>query len=362
MTKIKTIRAFASAALASLLMAACGGGGDGDQSPHVQYSRLVVFGDSLSDVGSYATPGIVAQGGGKYTVNGDGVMIWVERLAAQMQVDAPCAAETGLEASGPFAALAAPIAKVAGCFDYAQGGSRVTNPIGVANKALLPDSSGYLGQLTVPLVTQMQNHLAAVGGSYAGDELVSVLAGGNDLFMNLAVLQATIGAGGDPTAAATAAVTAMAQAGGELAGYIQSLVLAKGATHVVVVNLPDVSKTPFALSQDASTQALVLQMTEAFNDQLAQGLAGVTGVLTVDAFTQSQDQAANPAQYALTNITDTACDLTKTPIGSLTCSSATVVAGDISHYSYADTVHPTPFGYQLLAEFVARQLISAGWL
>jgi phospholipase/lecithinase/hemolysin len=188
------------------------------------------------------------------------------------------------------------------------------------------------------------------------------LAGGNDLFMNLAVLQATIGAGGDPTAAATAAVTAMAQAGGELAGYIQSLVLAKGATHVVVVNLPDVSKTPFALSQDASTQALVLQMTEAFNDQLAQGLAGVTGVLTVDAFTQSQDQAANPAQYALTNITDTACDLTKTPIGSLTCSSATVVAGDISHYSYADTVHPTPFGYQLLAEFVARQLISAGWL
>jgi phospholipase/lecithinase/hemolysin len=356
-------RSMTGAAVAAVLVAACGGGGDGDQSPSVHYSKLVVFGDSLSDVGSYATPGIVAQGGGKYTVNGSGVMIWVERLAAQMQVDAPCAAETGLNASGPLAALAAPATKVAGCYDYAQGGSRVTNPVGVANAALLPDSSGYLGQLTVPVVTQMQNHLAAVGGSYAGDELVSVLAGGNDLFINLATLSATVAAGGDPTAAATAAVTAMATAGGELAGYVQSLLLAKGASHVVVVNLPDVSKTPFALSQDAQTQALILQMTQAFDDQLASGLSGVSGVLLVDAFTQSDDQAANADQYALTNITDTACDLTKNLLGSsLVCSSANVISGDVSHYAYADSVHPTPFGYQLLAEFVARQLLTAGWL
>ncbi|MBS0448776.1 MAG: SGNH/GDSL hydrolase family protein [Proteobacteria bacterium] len=351
------------AAAATALLAACGGGGDGDQSPAVHYSKLVVFGDSLSDVGSYATPGIVAQGGGKYTVNGSGAMIWVERLAAQIQVTAPCAAETGLDASGPFAALAAPATTHADCYDYAQGGSRVTDPIGVANAAVLPgDTSGYLGQLTVPVVTQMQNHLAAVGGSYAGDELVTVLAGGNDLFVNLATLSATVMAGGDPTAAATAAVTAMATAGGQLAGYVQSLVLAKGATHVVVVNLPDVGKTPFALSQDAQTQGLIEQMNQAFNDQLATGLSGVAGVLLVDLYTQSGNQAANPALYALTNITDTACDLTKTPIGSLTCSDATVIAGDISHYAYADTVHPTPYGYELIAEFVAQQLLVAGWL
>jgi phospholipase/lecithinase/hemolysin len=362
MKKIRSIGRAAAAAVASVLLAACGGGGDGDQSPHVQYSKLVVFGDSLSDVGSYATPGVVAQGGGKYTVNGAGVMIWVERLAAQMQVTAPCAAETGLQASGPFAALAAPTVTVAGCFDYAQGGSRVTNPIGVANAALLPDSSGYLGQLTDPVVDQMQRHLAAIGGSYAGDELVSVLAGANDLFINLATVSATVAAGGDPTAAGTAAGTAMATAAGELAGYVQSLVLAKGAKHVVVVNVPDVSKTPFALSQDAATQGLIQQLTEAFNTQLASSLANVSGVLIVDAYTQSQDQAANPAQYALTNVTTPACDPTKTPIGSLTCSAATVISGDISHYEYADSVHPTPYGYELLAQFVAEKLISAGWL
>ncbi len=62
---MKNLRSIGSAA-AALLLAACGGGGDGDQNPAVQYSRLVVFGDSLSDVGSYATPGIVAMGGGKY--------------------------------------------------------------------------------------------------------------------------------------------------------------------------------------------------------------------------------------------------------------------------------------------------------
>ena len=360
---MKTLHGLALAAVTSLLLAACGGG-DGDQSPKVQYSKVVVFGDSLSDVGTYATPGIQALGGGKFTVNGADAKIWIELLAAQAGVPAPCAAQTGLEASGPLESLAAPIANIPGCYNYAQGGARVTELVGPFNKALLAfdNTDGYLGQLTDPVINQLTRHLAVTGGSFAADDLVTVLAGGNDVFMNLGTVSATVAAGGDPTAAATAAVTAMGTAGAQLAGYIKALVLANGATHVVVVNLPDVSQTPFGLSVDASTQGLIRTMVTTFNDQLASGLAGSDGVLLVDAYTQGQDQFARPAQYAVSDPTALACDLAKTPIGSLTCSAASVVAADVSHYAYADPVHPTPYGYRLLAEFVTDRMLKMGWL
>lgn len=354
---MKQFRAGALALLAGALLAACGGGGDGDQSPKVKFTRLVSFGDSLSDVGSYATATFVAAtgGGGKYTVNSASARNWVELLSAQVGLGAVCAAQTGLQSSGPLAGFAQATTNKGGCYGYGQGGARVTNPVGPGNKALiaLGDTSGYLGQLTDPVVNQMNRHIAA--GGYTGSELVLVLAGGNDVFINLA----SVGAGGSPTAA----VTAMGVAGAELAGYVKALVLAKGAKYVVVVNLPDVSKTPLGFGSPAATQGLIQTMSKTFNDQLTAGLVGTPGVVLVDAYTQSQDQAAHPEQYGVTNGTALACDLTKTVISSsLACTDKTVVTGDVSHYQFADTVHPTPYGYQLLAQFVSAQMAKAGWL
>ena len=132
------------------------------------------------------------------------------------------------------------------------------------------------------------------------------------------------------------------------------------------MNLPDVSQTPFAASLPAQTQGLINTMVTTFNAQLHAGLAGTTAVLEVDAYTQGRDQTANPGQYAISNITTPACDLTKLGAtlfaSSLVCTDATVIAGDMSHYQYADTVHPTPFGYSLLARYVGQQMINAGWL
>lgn len=385
---MKFIRFLGVASAASLLLAACGGGGDGDQSPRVHYSAMVSFGDSLSDVGTYATPavkGASGTAGGKFTVNGPNGKNWTELVAGQLGTGAACAAQTGLESSGPLAAFAQTPASHAGCYGYAQGGARVTNPVGPGNKALIAagDTSGYVGQLTVPVVTQINNHLTAVGGSFSGTELVTVMAGGNDVFINLATVSATVAAataapGATPQsiaaaaqAASTAAVTAMATAGGELAGYIKALILAKGATHVVVVNLPDVSQTPLAYAQSQTTQGLISLMTTTFNDQLHAGLASTAGVLEVDAYTQGRDQVANPGTYGLTNVTTPACDLTKENTAntvtmpfasSLVCSTNTLIAGDTSRYEFADTVHPTPFAYQLLAQFVTKRMIESGWL
>ncbi len=469
---------FAVALLAATALASCGGGGGGDQSTKVKFSSQVSFGDSLSDVGTYEVGTVAALGGGKYTVNNVGTdgknasKNWTELMAAQFGLPAPCSAETGLLglASQGFSV---PVVAHAGCTSYAQGGARVTDPVGPGN-ALLGGSNAVLGQLTVPVLTQIQTHLAANGGSFKGDEIVFVMAGGNDVFMQLATLSATATATGTaagtaavnsaistqvnkdiaagtctptdaqasncvvpaegelwqaslgstaavnaavaaqvskdvtagtctPTDAqasncvtpavtelvtayltalgnaaglaagnayasgpgATAAVTAMGQAGAELAGYVNTLIVGKGAKYVTVVNLPDVSKTPFALSTDASTQTLITSMVTTFNSQLQSGLNASASVLYVDAYTVSRDQATNPAPYGLTNVTSPACDLSaaKNALGSsLVCNKSNLVAGVTDNYQFADSVHPTPYGYLLLARYVSKEMAVKGWL
>ncbi|MDB5847740.1 MAG: hypothetical protein JWP29_1492, partial [Rhodoferax sp.] len=207
--------------------------------------------------------------------------------------------------------------------------------------------------------TQIANHLAK--GGLTGGELVVVMAGGNDVFSNLD----TVGVTTTPEQAATA----MATAGAELATLVKTQLIAKGAKYVVVVNLPNVSITPSTLAADAAvpgSRALTDAVTKAFNGQLAAGLAGVAGVVQVDAYAQSTDQAANPASYGLTNVTVPACSSTSAlnplPGYSLTCSTASTVPGDVSHYQYADGVHPTPFAHSLLARLVSRDMARVGWL
>lgn len=353
------MRQFKSAVslLAAAFLAGCGGGGGGDQTPKVQFNSMVSFGDSLSDVGTYSVGTVKALGGGKYTINSADAKIWIELLASQLKLAAPCAAQTGLNGD-PTKGFSVPVTNAAGCTAYAQGGARVTNPVGPGNK-LLGGANATLGQLTVPIITQIQNHLAASGGSFKGNEVVFVLAGGNDILINLA----TVSAGGSPTAAVTAAGTA----GAELAAYVNNLILAKGAKYVVLVNVPDVSETPLGNAAEAGkagSKALINTMVTTFNSQL-QSLNGNPNVAYVDAYTVSRDQVSNPAQYGLTNVKDTACDLSpaKNPLGSsLVCTQANVIPGVVDRYEFADTVHPTPFAHQLLARYVALELVKKGWL
>jgi len=346
----------------------------------------------------------------------------------------------------------APVA-VPGCTNYAQGGSRVTDPNG-------PGRSG--GALTEPVAAQIQNFLAlpANGGAFKGTELVTVMAGANDMFAqsdiltaaatkvgndtgnaafatsiitqlvtaapaaNRAAAQATIGAAvmgaaqaanATPTSIITAAIVAaatdagmngytnpaatlanaqtlgataqaaattqgntaaatyvgttgitiatagMSAAAKELADNVK-LILSKGAKKVVVLNIPDASQTPYGVSSGQAP--LVLAMTQAFNARLKAELTGVAGVLQLDAFAENQKQFANPAQFGLTNVKDMVCKAGPTnPTGtSLLCNPSNILAGDTSRYMFADSVHPTPYSHKLLAQFVTKELVLAGWL
>ena len=458
---------FALAVLAAAVLAGCGGASGGDQTLKVKYTAQVSFGDSLSDVGSYAVGTVLAKGGGKFTINGDNTKInpeltgknWTEHLAAQFGLAAPCAAETGLEGNA-LKGLAVPRVKHAGCYGYAMGGSRVTNPVGPNNQA----TGSELGALTVPVVTQIANHLAVSGGKFSGTEAVFVMAGGNDVLYQLGALQAgataagktagatagaqafatnlamALAAGATNPATAAAAIgaaiktasaapgatsttivgaavqaavnagntaaasptvygplaakaqadatvtgnaagakagadyaaaqgplliAAMKQAGSELVTLVKDQIIAKGANYVIVNNLPDVAGTPSGLGKDANIKALINAMVSTFNGELSGGLNGNAKVLLVDVFAVSHDQGANPGPYGLTNVSEPACDLTseKNILGSsLVCNGTNLKAGDVSHYSYADDVHPTPFNNLLLARYVAKDMVVRGWL
>jgi outer membrane lipase/esterase len=391
----------ALSALAALVLAGCGGGGGGETSTSsVGFTSMVTFGDSLSDIGTYKVGAIAAVGGGKWTVNSATAQNWTELISAQFKLATPCAAQTGLN-SVIFAPV--PIQNFSSCRNYAQGSSRVSNTAGpgsyavqqtvfqATGSATLAGQAAPLGLIALPVVNQMANHLANVGGSYNGKELVTVFAGGNDIFMNFngvaaangggngAVLAATL-AGWSPTvqaavfaggpaavnAAGQAAVAGMTQAATELVAAVNTQVLAKGARYVVVLNVPDVSTSPTAAGADAAQKALLVNMATAFNNTLNQGLAGKPGILLVDAYTQGRDQIANPAQYALTNATTPACSKTSpaNPLqgSSLACTASSLIPGDTSKYLFADDVHLTPYGYSLLAQFVTKNLATAGWL
>ena len=407
---MRKIRFTLAAIGAASLLVACGGGSDSPSVPQGRYSSLVVFGDSLSDVGSYKVGGIAAVGGGKFTVNSPTAKNWTEVIAAQYNLPAPCAAQTGFASILP-ALPAVALQNNTSCTNYAQGGSRVSSPAGPtsvaiqqgivaaalqsgasqaqANQAAIAAGFG-LGATTSPVTFQMANHLAAAGGGYNGRELVTVLAGGNDVFLNLngvqnaaggganavaaarfagwsAGVQASVAAGGAAAAGAAqqAAVAGMAQAGTELAAAINTQVIAKGARYVVVANLPDVSQTPLTASFDPATKGFVRLLATTFNAALKAGVTGKAQVTYVDLYAQGQDQFANPAKYGLSNVTDKACASVSpaNPLApsSLGCTNASLIPGDTSKYLFADDVHPTPFGSSLIAQAVDQGVIAAKW-
>jgi len=380
-TRLKLIHLSAALAAAALLVS-CGGSDD-----KVQFTSVVSFGDSLSDSGTYKVGTIAALNGGKFTVNGAGSSsyTWSEDLAVAVGAPAQCSARTGL-LPNLAGVTGAPVTDIAGCYNYAQGSSRVTSegsgPNGVALQAFGDQNLGFMAN---SLMEQMNRHLAKVGGAYSGSELVTVNAGGNDAFMQLnglasaagggatavgagtiagwpqSVLNIVAGGGAAATnAAAVAAVTAMGQAGTELAGYIRTLIVAKGAKYVLVRNLGNINVTPYGRTLDAGTQGIITNMTQAFNSALSAGLSGTFGVLSLDDYALTNDAAANPAKYGYTNVTSAACGNNAFGGSSIVCNSTNVVAGS-SQYEFSDSVHPTPYAHQKEADAAYSLLVQAGW-
>jgi phospholipase/lecithinase/hemolysin len=363
---------FGSVVLITLILVGCGGGGS-DVASKPKFNSQVSFGDSLSDVGSYKVGIVAALGGGQFTINAASAVPatptnWTEMTAPKFGLAAPCAAETGLDngsgvAPGTPTGTVIPVVDNPACTGYAQGGARVTSQPGIGNKLL--GGGGFA--LTVPVHDQITKHLGtsnAPGGKFTGNEIVFVMAGANDVFM-----QAGLVGGGLAPASAVAAVQTAAS---ELAADVNTQIIANGAKYVVVVNVPDIASTPYVtLIVDptirAQTGGLLNTLVMAFNATLKAGLPDSANVLNVDAYSASHDEVANPGKYNLSIVATPACNLTApspNPLqSSLICNATNLNSGVLptDHYLFADTVHPTPYGQSLFALYVLQAMTNKGW-
>lgn len=369
---------FGSALLMTMVLVGCGGGSDVPGKP--KFTSQVSFGDSLSDVGSYNVGLVAGLGGGQFTINAASSVKaftptnWTEMTSVKLGLGMPCAAQKGLDngsgaAPGTPAGSVIPVVNTTTCTSYGQGGARITNPVGIGNKAATPAGLA----LTVPVTTQIANHLAAHGNAFSSSDIVFVMAGANDVFTQAGMV------GVVPGFTANSAVLGVQTAATELATQINTNILGKGATHVVVINVPDIASTPQVTSianpvTKAQTAGLIDALVTTYNATLKAGVPSSASVLNVDAYTASKDEVANPGKYLLSNVTATACNLdypanlfatSGVPASgsSLVCN-ANNLSGTpqaVSRYLFADKVHPTPYGHLLFATYVLQEMTNKGW-
>lgn len=262
------------------------GGGQAVAGP---YNDLVVFGDSLSDAGnSYAQTGQPPSPPYFQGRASDGP-VWVERLAPLLGVPTP----TPSALSGSSAT------------DFAYYGARTTGG-------------------TVPSVgQQVQTYLSSHTPS-SGD--LFTIQGGADDF-SAGVL--------DPTVPAHA-----------LRDDISSL-LAAGARHVLVMNLPPLGKTPAYVG--TPLEGFATGLSDAYDSTLSADLGMLRGnypqasISLLDANALFQQVIANPGAYGLTDVTHPALSGTPPTAGP-----------DADQHLFWDTGHPTATGHQLLADAAAQ--------
>ncbi|HZV93603.1 MAG TPA: SGNH/GDSL hydrolase family protein [Caldimonas sp.] len=406
---MNAFRTLSSWIVTAVFLAACGGGdpdvpGSGSPSgaptSKGNFTAVVSFGDSLSDVGSYAPATSLAGNGqppyfgGKFTTNetSNGApdsntlgKVWVEDLAATLGI-VVTPAEVGFNGVSVKCPIAAAAPALAGtCTGYGQGGSRVTDPMGIGHNA---DGSGAL---TVPVVTQIANHLARFG-SFKDSDLIFVYAGSNDVFTQFgtfttaaAQIQAAAGAGtitADQAnvqlfAAQQAAEAGMKQAAQDLANDIKTQILANGGKYVAVMTLSDIVDTPLGQSLPAAVQPVLTDLSQVFNLWLRDGLAGQP-VQIIDTFALFKDAYQNPATYGFVNNTVPACDPDKisaitggavTDGSSLFCNATPGApynglrdGADVTTWQFADDVHPTTGGHAVIAAAFEAQLRAFGWI
>ena len=280
----------------------------GDAS--AQFTNIYFFGDSLTDAGSFRP--VLPPGTGLFTTNPG--LIWAQVLAARYGLTTIPANQGGT--------------------DFAQGGARVTGLPGVP--ATPPTGTA------APISTQV-SQLTARGPLDSG-ALYAVWGGANDIIFQLDA--AAAGAVTPPQAQARVAASAVALV--QQVGVLQ----ASGARNIVVMNLPDIGRTP---GGTASGQAAQLSaISNLFNSTLIGGLDTLGGsTIRVNIFGLFNEMLANPSAFGFANVTTPACGATP----SLLCTSANLVTPDAaSTFFYADGAHPTTAGHAVIAQAVESML------
>lgn len=293
------------------------------EAPAQQFTNFYVFGDSLSDAGTYRFPVDGALFPLKFTVNP--YPVWNQVLGAHLGI-----------AISPYLATDAltETSTVVSGNNYAQGGACVNSGFSLTECPVFPLNT--LGE-----AQQIGTYLASTGGQADPNALYSAWAGANNIFA-----EATLIEGGKPVEAALTSVAAAAQ---DHVKNIRALSQA-GARYIIVPNLPNIALTPAGAAPEAG--AYYAASVGIYNSVLNEGLAqlGGSNLIYADMYRVLTEVYVDPTRYGLTNVTGTAC----TTSSAIMCTTATLAAPDAQFtYLFADDVHPTPAAHALLAQYVA---------
>jgi phospholipase/lecithinase/hemolysin len=263
-----------------------------------KYDAIVVFGDSLCDVGNIyiATKGAEPPPpyyDGRFS-NGP---IWVDHLASSLGLPMLPALKSGGT-------------------DFAIGGAWVTAPVVTPEGTILD------------VTQQVELYLADHKGKADPKALYILEGGGND------ILGAIANGGGSASALGAEIAT-------DLSNNVAALRKA-GAEHFLVTNLLNVAAAPAA----AANRSFASAATIATNTMLTKLLGAEGGVLLLDEYTISLAIGADKYHFGFTNIT-TPC-----------LSSTNKVCSDPDHTFFWDTEHPTEFGHSILATNALTALIQ----
>lgn len=334
-----------------------------------QFDGFVSFGDSLSDDGNIAAVenanfGLQLPPGTSFTSNPDPVTVKI------------IAAAYGFDMTN----------SLAGGTDFAFGGACVqafSASFDCVNDSSPNDSFSITNQVT--------GFITAGSGHVDPNTLYTMWGGANDIFTYASEIGSDGGGGeGEPTSVHPFITPQQAAEGVALSsatevGLISSLQTA-GAKNIIVFNLPNVALTPEAAGQatalfnaevgagvspaqaQADAQALLAGLANLsiiYNNVLNQGMAGKTGIIPVNVFGLVNEVFANHDAYGFTNITDPACG----------AGASSVLCGPngdphyIYHYDpatidsffFADGVHPTGAGHNLLAQYVLAEVAAPAY-
>jgi phospholipase/lecithinase/hemolysin len=361
------------------------------------YSEIYSFGDSLSDAGNAwlltksqfaslaglspepVSPPYFAES--YNTVNADVFSngpVWTQDLASALGLGTLAPSGVGAFADNVRSALtpvigntAASIAVVAleaaagvsGSDPYIQlvAGAKNGTDFAVGGALTGPTNENSSTSALDGLDAQLQTFQHNVG-TPAANALATVSIGGNDVInliedSNFATLYGT---------GTTIANVGTTQAGEDVAqsvsieaGFLGSLV-ALGVPNIVVMNVPDIGKTPEATADGASQAAAGTVLSNYYNNLLSADIASLnTGGANIsidDAFSLIDSAVADPASDNLQNVT--------APVYSGTLTSFTpadLVSSDPAmqdSYLFFDKEHPTETGESGLGQLAQADVTS----
>lgn len=320
-------RRFLSACIATLAMLAITGPASArDPATEQSHTRMVVFGDSLSDPGNYfaafhevsqrpfePVPDAPYAMGGMHYSNGD---TWIEQLGRDLNAG---------DSTGPA------LRRAGSASNYAIGRARAR--------------SGAAAFPHFDLSTQVGMFLGQTGGRAPEDALYVLWIGANDLKDALESLAS------DPTSAT--AIGIIQQAVYSTAGHMQALWNA-GARRFLLVDIPDLAITPYIIGLGPIAQYVAGEMTGAYNDGLGQVVSGLSilpgiNIMRFDVNVALEAAVLDPSATRIRDF-DTPC-LKFAVVADAVCDHP-------DRYLFWDAIHPTKTGHELIADG-ARATLAA---